>query len=80
MKIYYFDIETGIFQGEDFADEGFKTGDYMIPSNATTLPPPPYKAGLQLLIFDVKAQNWQVCQVPQDPTRNHNLEGMALDR
>jgi hypothetical protein len=60
MKIYYFDPETGIYQGEDFADEApLKRGVFVVPPNATTIAPPPYGKG-QAPFFDVKGQRWEV--------------------
>jgi hypothetical protein len=60
MKIYYFDAETGIYLGEGFADEGFHRGEYIIPADATTIAPPPYKPGSQAPFFDKKAQRWEL--------------------
>ena len=37
MKIYLFNLVTGAYLGEDFADEDpFKRGEYVIPDDATT--------------------------------------------
>jgi hypothetical protein len=64
MKIYYFDPETGIYQGEDFADEApLKRGVYVVPPDATTIAPPPYGDG-QAPFFDVKVQRWEVSRGP----------------
>ncbi len=53
MKIYYFDVETGIYQGEGFADEApLRHGVFRIPENATTIAPPPYKPGEEAPYFD----------------------------
>ena len=64
MKIYYFDEETGIFQGEDFVDEDpLKRGACIIPIGATMIAPPFYRSG-QSPFFDLKAQCWEVRNLP----------------
>jgi hypothetical protein len=78
MKIYYFDVETGIYQGEDFADESLKVGDYIIPPNATTIAPPPYKPGSQAPFFDPKTQRWELRELQLARTRNNHLADMVL--
>jgi len=60
MKIYLFNPETGIFLGEDFADEvPMKRGSWVIPPDATTIAPPPVKRG-QVPVFNVAAKRWEV--------------------
>jgi hypothetical protein len=60
MKIYLFDPETGVYQGEDFADEAWiKQGGYAIPPNATTIAPPEGGRG-HIMVFDIVAQCWEV--------------------
>ena len=60
MKIYLFDPETGIYLGEDFADEApVKTGGYIIPPDATTIPPPKFGPG-QVPVFNRKNQQWEL--------------------
>ncbi len=64
MKIYRFDISTGVYLGEDFADEDpFNRGSYIIPPDATTIPPPLVKHG-QLLIFNIREQRWEAHPAP----------------
>jgi len=59
MKIYLFNPETGVYLGEDFADEALmKQGGYLIPPGATTVAPPEGGRG-HLLVFDVDAQCWE---------------------
>jgi hypothetical protein len=65
MKIYYFDAETGIYQGEGFADQApLKHGVFRIPEYATTIAPPPYKTGLEAPYFDSNEKNWELRRLP----------------
>lgn len=60
MKIYRFSLETGVFQGEDFADEApLNRGEYIIPDDATTIPPPSLKRG-EVPFFNPREQQWEV--------------------
>ena len=60
MKIYLFNPETGIYLGEDFADEApMKRGGYVIPPDATTIAPPAIERG-QILVFNFKEERWEV--------------------
>ena len=47
MKIYLFDPETGVYQGEDFTEDQqlLYPRDAALPSYATTVAPPPYRRG-----------------------------------
>lgn len=59
MKIYLFDTETGLYLGEDFADEAPQGGDLrVVPPGATTVSPPQVGPG-QVLIFDPAAGRWE---------------------
>ena len=59
MKIYLFNPETGVYLGEDFADEALMKQDgYVIPPGATTIAPPEGGRG-HILVFDVVAQCWE---------------------
>ncbi len=59
MKIYRFNPETGIYLGEDFADETpLRRGVYTIPPDATTIAPPRIERG-RVPVFDVAAQRWE---------------------
>ena len=60
MKIYLFNPETGVYLGEDFADEAaMNRGTYVVPPDATTIAPP--QGGQRhILVFDVGAQCWEV--------------------
>lgn len=60
MKIYLFNPETGVYLGEDFADEApMKRGNFLVPPDATTIAPPEGGRG-HLLVFDAAAQCWEV--------------------
>jgi len=60
MKIYLFIPETGAYLGEAFADEApFRRGEYIIPDDATTLPPPQIECG-QMPFFNIREQRWEV--------------------
>jgi hypothetical protein len=59
MKIYLFNPETGVYLGEDFADEAQMQGDFLVPLGATAVVPPEGGRG-HILVFDVDAQCWEV--------------------
>jgi hypothetical protein len=60
MKIYRYSTETGIYLGEDFADNGsIERGDYEIPDDATTVPPPEVNRG-EIPIFHSETGRWEV--------------------
>lgn len=60
MKIYLFNPETGAYLGEDFADEApMKRGEFVIPSDATTIAPPRVEHG-ERLVFNAGNQRWEV--------------------
>ena len=60
MKIYLFNSETGIYLGEDFADDYPMTrGASMVPYDATTIAPPQAGNGI-VPVFDVQKQRWEV--------------------
>lgn len=64
MKIYFYDGETGIYQGEGFADEGFFRGDAtVVPEHATEIAPPPYDRG-EVPVFDAAAHLWMLRCMP----------------
>ena len=68
MKIYLFNPETGVYLGEDFADEApMRRGAFIVPTYATTIEPPQLLPG-QLLVFNADRQRWEV----------HNRTTMAL--
>lgn len=60
VKIYLFNQETGIYLGEDFADEAsMQQGTFVVPPDATTIAPPEGGQG-HIVVFDVVAQCWEV--------------------
>jgi hypothetical protein len=60
MKIYLFNPDTGAYLGEAFADEApFRRGEYVMPDDATTIPPPPHEPG-QILLFKTNEQCWEI--------------------
>ena len=60
MKIYLFNPLNGAYLGESFADEvPLKSGEYLIPDDATTIPPPQFEKG-QIPFFIIREQRWEV--------------------
>ena len=63
MKIYLFDPETGVYLGEDFADEAPMGRDaYLLPDDATEIEPPEVGGG-QFPVFHVDEKRWKVCSL-----------------
>ena len=74
MKAYQFNEDTGLYEGEIFADSA--TFDYV--SGVTTVAPPEYGAGL-VPVFDCAAQQWEL--LPVDVARVKVLAvNLGLDR
>jgi hypothetical protein len=69
MKIYLFNPETGVYLGEDFADEvPMERGAFVLPPDATTIAPPRVEPE-QIPVFNAGEQRWEVrssrrCSVP----------------
>ena len=60
MKVYLFNPETGVYLGEDFADEAaMKQEGYIIPPDATTIAPPAVERG-QIPVFNFAEERWEV--------------------
>ena len=60
MKIYLFNPETGIYLGEDFADEApLERGSFVVPPDATTMAPPSAVRG-QMPVFNAGKQRWHI--------------------
>jgi hypothetical protein len=60
MKIYLFSQETGIYQGEDFADTlAMKPECHVVPPDATTIAPPACERG-EIPFFDAAEKRWEV--------------------
>lgn len=53
MKVYYFCLETGIYQGEGFLDER----DLNKVDGVTSIPPPPHNRG-EVPFYDFSGKNW----------------------
>ncbi len=64
MKIYLFNPANGAYLGEDFADEEpFRHGDFVIPDDATTIPPPEVDTG-RVPFFNIREQRWEIRPIP----------------
>jgi hypothetical protein len=61
MKIYLFDPETGVYQGEDFTDDQqlLYPQDGSLPPYATTVAPPPYRRG-EVPVFAGAMKIWEM--------------------
>lgn len=55
MKVYLFDTQNGLFEGETFEDPNFITYE----EGMTPIPPPEYKHG-QIPVFDHRMNEWAV--------------------
>ena len=65
MKIYLFNTETGVYLGEDFADEASmgRLAGYEVPADATTIVPPRVERG-EVPVFNAFEKRWDVCSHP----------------
>ena len=64
MKIYRFNPDTGVYLGEDFADEAPMTqGTAGLPADATTIAPPQAEQG-QIPVFNAGLQSWEIRRRP----------------
>ena len=60
MKIYLFNPETGVYQGEDFSDDPSMCAERgALPPGATPLAPPPYGCG-EVPVFSVTDNRWEI--------------------
>lgn len=58
MKVYLFDPENGLFEGESFEE-----GDMLeFIEGVTTIAPPPYGAG-EVPVFDRERQSWTLMPI-----------------
>jgi hypothetical protein len=63
MKIYLFDPESGIYHGEDFADDSpMRLGRNAVHPHTTTIVPPPFRRG-EVPILTVAESQWQISSV-----------------
>ena len=60
MRIYFFNQETGVFQGEGFEDEK----NLATLEGATTIAPPCYSQG-EVPLFDETSRRWTLCRIQQ---------------
>ena len=80
MKIYLFNPETGIYLGEDFADEApMCRWSKAVPTDATTIAPPPCRRG-EVPVFSVAENHWEIrpisaaiAEYGDDPRAQANL-------
>ena len=64
MKIYLYDPETGLYQGEDFTDELSMCHECdALPPYATTIAPPPFKQG-EVPVFATTKKQWELRTAP----------------
>jgi len=64
MKIYRFNPETGVYLGEDFADDTpLRRGGAELPPDATTIAPPQADKGL-IPFFNARLQCWELSARP----------------
>lgn len=59
MKIYRFDPDTGIFQGEDFVDPS----EFTTETGVTNVLPPEPVLGM-IRCFDATATTWRLLPIP----------------
>ena len=60
MKIYLFDPETGIYQGEDFSDSpSMREERGALPPDATAIAPPPFGRG-EVPVFSIADNRWEI--------------------
>ena len=77
MRIYRFNPETGIYLGEDFADRvPLKGGEFEIPEDATTIPPPKLNQG-EVPVFDTDSGKWEVRQLNREKDRTEYMHSPA---
>jgi hypothetical protein len=63
VKIYLYCPETGVYQGEDFADSGaMKKERQGGAAGFTTIAPPPFGSG-EVPVFEVVQKRWKVVAV-----------------
>jgi hypothetical protein len=62
VKIYFYDAETGVYQGEAFETEWLTSH----PEGITTVPPPAYQPG-HIPVFDQQKAHWTVVSIKELP-------------
>ena len=67
MKVYFYDSETGIYQGEGFADQAFSREEaIVVPDYATEIAPPRYERG-EVPVFDLSLNLWRLRRLQPSP-------------
>lgn len=62
MRIYHYNQTTGVFTGEDMADPSpLEPGVFLIPANATEIPPPPCPEGSRQVFV---GGSWLIEEIP----------------
>ena len=78
MKIYLFNPENGVYLGEDFADDAsLKSGTYILPDDATTIPPPKVKPG-EAPVFNLDTGSWEIKKVVRHKIGNSYILSLAI--
>ncbi len=80
MKIYLFNPDTGVYQGEDFADqEPMRRGcQDQLPSYATAISPPSYGRG-EVPVFRADENRWEILPVAAAAVENVADPGEPTD-
>ena len=76
MKIYFFNRETGVYLGDEFANEApMNRGVIVVPRGATTIAPPQGRLGY-IVVFDIVTKRWEVRSQwdSENPRDNHPRE------
>lgn len=58
MRVYFFDVETGIFQGESFESDAF-----VCENDGVTAIVPPNRSEGTVPVYDPGTRSWQLCDV-----------------
>lgn len=78
MKIYLFNPVNGAYLGEAFADESpWKRGEYLIPDDATQIPPPWGEPG-KIPFFNTQEQRWVLVDHPGN-ARNQSRDTLDIN-
>lgn len=77
MKIYRFNPETGVYLGEDFADETpMQRGVFEMPPDATAIAPPTVGPG-EVPFFNAGERRWEIRKFPLNERDVCNESGMG---
>jgi hypothetical protein len=77
VKIYLYCPETGIYQGEDFADNcSMKKARQGLAPGCTTIAPPPRGSG-EVPLFEVVENRWKVIRVPSAAAKSFEESAQA---